>query len=319
MSAAALFVPGRGSRWDPLPEQIKALPRKERVVAAEIWWAIIDALEKGQTITSELITDAVLSAHSGWSRSYVQHGLRILEYIAKVIVRTRQHGRRVIRIICQLWGRRDGRPAETDSAPPRTPPEDKDFEKTTTETRSSSSPQKTPEGTIPEKAPDDPAIAGLIVRACQLIPRVTPGEAAWAIGEYTSEWVSRALDRVEERNREPGKKPVKSWGFVLTVLANRRREHWTPPEPQPPPAALPPPARKAPASPPAPPRLLSADQVAELVNQARSPQPVLARFGQAHLRLAVRQGTIGPEQLGTIPAELLPPAGSEVPAAGSGS
>ena len=32
-----------------------------------------------------------------------------------------------------------------------------------------------------------------------------------------------ALDRVEKRNRTPGKKPVTSWGFVLRILLNRRR------------------------------------------------------------------------------------------------
>ena len=217
MSASALFVPGRGSRWDPLPEEIKALPRRLRVVAEEVWWAIIDALEKGQTATTEGITDAVLSAHSGWSRSFVQHGLWILEYVAKVIQRKRQHGRRIIRVVCQIWGRRDRRPvAGTDSLPPPAPPPSppqtppKPFEKTTTEARSSSSPQKTTPEKIP--SPDDPAIAELVARACRLIPEVTPGQVATAIGEFTAEWVSLALDRVEKRNRTPGMKPVTSWG-----------------------------------------------------------------------------------------------------------
>ena len=45
-----------------------------------------------------------------------------------------------------------------------------------------------------------------------------------------------------------------------------------------------------------------------------------AQLGRVSLRIALREGTIGPELLATIPGELLPPpAGLEVPAAGSES
>jgi hypothetical protein len=181
-------------------------------------------------------------------------------------------------------------------------------------------PEKPPDApAIPEKPPtlDDPALAALIARARRLIPEVTPGEVSWAIGEYTAEWVSLALDRVEQRNHEPGKKTVRSWGFVLAILQNRRQKGWTPPEvkPAPPPA----PATKKPPEPLASPPLLSAEQVAELVAASRRPG-ALGRLAGSQIRRAILDGEIPTELLSTIPAELRPlPAGSEVPACNTGS
>jgi hypothetical protein len=66
--------------------------------------------------------------------------------------------------------------------------------------------------------------------------------------------------------------------------------------------------------------MLLAQQVAELIEQARSPERILARMGQVSLRLAVKNGSISTELLATIPPELLTPptgAGPEVLAAGS--
>jgi hypothetical protein len=306
-----------------LPQEIKALPRRLRVIAQEVWWAILDLLEKGQAATTEAVTDAVLAAHSGWSRSYVQHGLWILEYVAKVIKRTRRHGRRIIKILVQLWGRRDRQPrrvavamagnrdgAASHPAPPHTPPEKKK-EKTTTKTAQSSSHEETRKKT---PGPDDPAIASLINRACGLVLEATPGQVATAIDEFTAEWVSLALDRVEKRNRTPGKKPVTSWGFVLGILRNRRREGWTPPEPKP--VTQQPTAPKAPAEPSAPPRLLTAEDVAGLVATGHE-SGHLGRIARVYLREAIHAGGIPADLMGMIPAEIL--AGWEVPAAGSGS
>jgi hypothetical protein len=149
----------------------------------------------------------------------------------------------------------------------------------------------------------------LVKRACRLIAEATPGQVATAIGEFTAEW-----DRVEQRNRTPGKKPVTSWGFVLRILLNRRQEGWTPPEPKP--APQPAAAPKTPAEPSARPQLLSAEEVAGLV-AACSRRSALGRLAAVRVRMAVRNGEVPAELVSTIPAEIL--AGPEVPAAISGS
>ena len=133
---------------------------------------------------------------------------------------------------------------------------------------------------------------------------------AWAVGEYTAEWVSLALDRVEERNHEPGKKAVRSWGFVLGILQNRRQKGWTPPEAKPTPR--PPAPVKASAEPSFRPPLLTAEQVAQCRQPGRE-----ARWARSGLRRAILDGQVPAELLSTIPAELL--AGPEVPAPRSGS
>jgi hypothetical protein len=119
MSAAALFTPGRGSRWDPRPQEFRDLVRQLRVLAQDIWFTILDCLQPGHTATTELITDRELSQRSGWSERSVQLALWILEYVAKVIRRDRAHGRRTITITCQLWGRNDRRPAAGAESGPR--------------------------------------------------------------------------------------------------------------------------------------------------------------------------------------------------------
>jgi hypothetical protein len=107
---------------------------------------------------------------------------------------------------------------------------------------------------------------------------------------------------------------VTSWGFVLRILLNRRNEGWTPPESKP--ALQQPAAPKAPAESPAPPRLLSSVELAELVAECRR-RDTLGRLAATRIRMAVRTGQVPAELLGTIPAEIL--AGPEVPAAVSGS
>jgi hypothetical protein len=319
MSAAALFVPGAASRWDPLPEQIKALPRRQRVVAAEIWWAVLDHLERGLDATTEAITDAVLSQHSGWSRSFVQRGLWVLEHVAMVIERVRLHGRRIITIIARLWGRRGDRPAGSPpgspSAPPQTPPEH--FEQKTTKDRggSSSSSEKLPEKT-PEPEPDDPAIADLFRRARALVPDVTPGRIAAAVRIYGADWVRRALDAAEEWNRtcrSRGKNPVKKWRWFTGTMENWREEGGPPPAPEKP---TPQPAAPRPSvEPAAPPSKLLPEQLAEMLRQwgqgDRTVRGIMAR----QIRGVVHDGLVAPELIAAIPAEIL--AGLEVPAASS--
>jgi hypothetical protein len=304
VSAAAIFVPGAASRWDPLPEQIKALPRRLRVVATEVWWAIVDHLERGLDATTEAITDAVLSQHSGWSRSFVQHGLNILEDMARVIVRERQHGRRIIRVIVRLWGSRNRQivpPSGSPSTPPQTPP--KEFEKTTKDAGgSSSSLEKLPEKTL---EPDDPAIAELVARACTLVPDATVGRVAAAVRTYGADWVRRALGVAEER-----KPPVKKWRFILGILENWRTEGGLPPEKPPAPA---PAARRA-AEPEAPVQPLTAEEVAALV-AACSQGGYIGHWNRKMLGVRIRSGLIAPELVGTIPAEIL--SAPEVAAGGS--
>jgi hypothetical protein len=300
MSAAAIFVPGAASRWDPLPEEIKALPRRLRVVATEVWWAIVDHLERGLDATTEAITDAVLSQHSGWSRSFIQHGLNILEYMARVIVRKRQHGRRIIRVIIRLWGSRNRQivpPSGSPSTPPQTPPEG--FERTTKDTGSSSSLEKLPEKT-PE--PDDPAIADLVARACALVPDATVGRVAAAVRTYGADWVRRALGVAEERNRtcrSQSRHPVKKWRYILGILENWRTGGGPPPEESP----APPPAPK-PAAEPEAPQPLTAEEVAALV-AACSQAGYIGKWNRKMLGVRIRSGLISSELVATIPPEIL--------------
>jgi hypothetical protein len=263
-------------------------------------------------------TDRFFQEESPWlkgkCRSFVQKSWHALEDILGWIDRHRQHGRRAIRILWRLRGRGgiagSLAPASSPSAPPQTPPEGSK-QQTTTGSRSSSSPENAQEKT-PE--PDDPAIAELVGRACRLVPEVTPGQVRTAIGEFTAEWVALALDRVEKRNRTPGKKPVTSWGFVLRILLNRRREGWEPPAPKP--SAALPAAVKAPAAPEGPPRKLLPAELAELVAQCSQGPQALRKLVVLQLRSALRDGLVPAELIPTIPGELL--AGSGVPAVGSG-
>jgi hypothetical protein len=92
----------------------------------------------------------------------------------------------------------------------------------------------------------------LTARACRLVPKATPGRVLDAVGVYGAEWVSRALDRVAQRNGEPGKVPVRSWGFVLSTLGNWKSVDGPPPadppsvpKPEPPRRPKPEPAPEA--------------------------------------------------------------------------
>jgi hypothetical protein len=311
MSAATLFRRG-GDPYEGVASVIDQLPRGQQHAATKVLRYLVRR-ELAGTL-NELVTDRVIAKAIGYSTRFVQKGLhalhRVLDRMGKAIIdRMPSHGRRIITFVRGLAGRGPSPAGVSPPAPPQTPP--RDFEKTTTKVPSSS-----PE-IIPEKTPDDPALAGLVARACRLVPEATPGKVAAAIAESTAEWVGRALDEVERHNRKPGNLPVKRWGFVLGVLANFRREGG--PAPERPKPAVPDPLRRRPPEPPTPPEPLTADQLAELVALARSPERVKARCGRTALRQGVQDGSIGPEQMATIPWELLPPAGPEVPAPESGS
>ena len=171
---------------------------------------------------------------------------------------------------------------------------------------------------IPETAPDDPAIAALVARACDLIPDATPERVGVTIAAYGAAWVGLALDQVEKRNRKPNMLPVRSWRFVTKIVENWRKEGGPPAPPSEAPPA-PPPRRPSP-EPAAAPQPLTAEEVADLLARCASAERMTAHLGRVGLRIAMREGAIGPELLATIPGELLaPPAGPEVPAAVSES
>jgi hypothetical protein len=296
MSAATLFRPG-GDPWYGLGDLVDELDRDLRHAAKEVL-SYLTKRERDGTL-NELVTDRVIAEAIGYSERFVQKGLNALHVqlgeLGKAIIdRVPSHGRRIITFVRGLAGR--GR-SGTQSTPPQTPPGS--FEKTTTGFPSSS-------------FEIIPAIAELIARACRLIPEATPGKVAAAVGDFGAEWVGRALDRVEERNRRPGKLPVKSWGFVLGVLANYRREGGPAPQ-RPVPPTQPAVAKASEASPSEPPQPLTAEQVAELVEQAGSPHRAMARIATANLRVSVRDGLIPPELAATIPAGILDPEDPRAP------
>ena len=86
---------------------------------------------------------------------------------------------------------------------------------------------------------------------------------------------------------------------MLRILLNRRREGWTPPEPKP--SAPPPATPRPPQAPPEPPQPLSVEQLAEILEQARSGERAIANLGRVRLRMAVRNGEIRPESDGDDP------------------
>ena len=297
----ALFQRG-GQTYRTVPDLIDRLPKGLQHRATVAWKAIMRRLARGEL--DERATTRAMAEESGWSESLIQSGLHALDVVLRdmgltpLIERIRAHGRRTI-VPAPLAARGTAGPA-ADGPPPGPPPEER--EDTTTDAASTSSPQSTPEP--PEMAGDYPP-AELIDRACKLIPKATRGRVIDAAAVYGSEWVSRALDVVETRNRKPGNKRVESWGFVLSTLANWRKEGGPPPEvPPASPATATPATRRADEEPPRP---LTAIELADLVEVCKSPVPRVARFSREQLRKAVADGAIPAELVATIPAELLEP------------
>ena len=107
MSAAALFLPGDGDFFIPVPIRLASLPKGKKLSAELVYNALIDCLWAGKTETSEAVTDHFLLNNSSWlqgySVSFVQKGLRTLEALG-IIERHRRHGRRRIVFKVRLRG-----------------------------------------------------------------------------------------------------------------------------------------------------------------------------------------------------------------------
>jgi hypothetical protein len=220
MSAAALT-------WRKVPDAIDRLPHGEQH-AATVAYKALRRRERDGTL-DETATDERLGEEAGWSASLVQKGLHALDVLLgklglALIGRESgigMHGRR--QITFKPLAGEAGSKGDDDAASIVVSPQ-------------------SPGGGAGGGPAADPAeypSEDLISRACRLVPKATRGRVVDAVGTYGSEWLTRALDRVEQRNKTSGNKPVRSWGFVLSTLANWKNEGGPPPEdsPPPPPAA----------------------------------------------------------------------------------
>lgn len=234
-----LFRPG-GDPYTPLPDAVYQLPLFWLRSAVLVGRVLVKAERENrldESLTTKRIVAEIKEATGlEVSESFVQKGLYALHKLADIIDRQRSHGRRIITFIRGLAAR----PKKTaDPADPPNPPKT-DFETETTDERPSSSLSPNPGDPDRPTAPQE-----LIDRACRLVPKSTPGRVIDAVNVYGVEWVAKALDRVEERNRRArttGDKPVRSWGFVLGILANWRKEGGPPPDD---PVPAPPPTTRA--------------------------------------------------------------------------
>jgi hypothetical protein len=309
-ATASLFRPG-GDPYSLLPDPaFDLLPGllPERVRKAilnalpRVYRFLVKLAQAGEL--NELVTDQRIAQAAGCSERIVQYVLNALDVIAgeggfPFIRRTPSHGRRFIEFIRGFLPS-GSRPTAVPPAPPS-----KTFETTTTREGGSSSLRSAPENAEEgrEVAPQE-----LVDRACRLIPGengATPGKVADVFGKYGADWVSRALDIVEKRNKKSGAKKVWSWGHVLGILKNFANEDGPAPI-DPPPA---PPPVKAKVEPPKeePPSRLTAEEVAELVERCQSRKPMEAKFARVQLRLALDQGGIPAELEATIPTDLKEP------------
>src|SRR5262249_30048646 len=154
---------------------IDQLPRGWRHAATTIV-LYLDRLDREGSL-NPLITDQAIAQALGFSERFVQKGLnalhRKLGQLGKAVIdRIPRHGRRLIRFLSD-------RNAASPPAPPQTPP--KEFEKTSTDTRSSSSPSSVARCQLPVASKSDPQLATgnaelatLQDRACTLIPTASP-------------------------------------------------------------------------------------------------------------------------------------------------
>lgn len=249
------------------------------------------------------------------SISFVQKGLAILDEplvdehgeVTRpglgLIDRIRRGGRRFIAWTKGLKPNARGQKKDSPADPPGPPSEE--FRDTSTTGGSSSSLESSPEKTA---GPDPDEVRALFERAKRLVP-VNFQRVSDVVVTYGSEWVSRALEDGEEHNRtcqRDGKRPVRSWGFVLDRLKRWSNEGGPPPKKAEPAPAKP--ARVAiVAAEEQPPHRLTAEELAELVAAGRSGPPALVKYNRVALRKALAEGSIDPEIAATIPAELLEP------------
>lgn len=294
--SGSLFRQG-GDLWSGMSDNLFLLARGPRKNARDVLHYVV--LQERLGKNDERLTDVAIAEALGCSRRTVQRGLHALHVVLgglgkAIIDRVRTHGRRIITFTRGLAS--SGRAA----SPPSPPGEQ---EKTTIGELSSSPPEKAV-GT--GEAPPE-----LVDRACKLVPGATPGRVADVVGTYGAEWTSRALDRVESRNRKPGNKPVKSWGFVLKTMANWRQEGGPPPEgprPAAPPAAPPPPKAK-----PESPEPWTAKGLAQMLEQCLAPSRSVSSFARGRVLKAIEDGLIPAELMATIPAELRGPESPRAP------
>jgi hypothetical protein len=313
LTGATLFRLG-GDPWGGISDAVALLPsRKLRAIATDVLRHLVFLYRKGEL--DERATDRAIAEALDWSVRTVQRALHALHRVLggmgwAIIDRIRQHGRRIITFV-RGNAKSGSRP---DPIAPQTPLLEEE-KNTTIGEGSSSSVQSSPERPQEPIPAVDPA---LVERACRLIPGpqgADAGKVAAAVADsgYTTrggevmtgeDAVRHALDEVERQNNRAardGRLKVYSWGKVLGILHNRKRENWVPPKTAPPPRPEPP----RPAPEPEPVQRLTAEEVAELVRRCQSASrfdlPALAR---SQLRAALSEGAISPELAATIPAEI---------------
>lgn len=286
-----------GVPYDMTPGPIKQLPDFYRAAATEVWWVLMEVInERGELdewlITSRIAARTKPGQDDERSLSFVYKGLYALEKLAGMILRIRQHGRRVIRIAKGLlgWDRTKEKKNDNDALVVVV----------------SSDPSEGVQGApaaSPAADPPSDQVEALLKRARELVDGTSAGAIGDAVTVFTAEWVGKALDVVEKRNRKPGN-VRKDWGYVLGILRNWRAKGGPPDDPAPgrPPAAPTEAAggsqdgRKAP---------WSAEDLAGVLGQCREgPQP-FRKIARANLREAIEEGLISPELVATIPPELV--------------
>jgi hypothetical protein len=291
-----------GSPWFMIPEEIHDLPSFYRAAATEVWPVLLKYVREWGELDERLITRKIAeeleSKHGHRCESFVAKGLYALQYLAKLIVRIRKHGRRIIVFLKGLLGQERSAPAP--ASPLSTPPPEKrEIQETTTTREPSSSSLES----IPKEAdgPKPTAPPELVERACKLVPEATPDWVDAMVAVYGPEWFGRALDQVEERNRKPHALPVRKRKFVMDILAAWKDEGGPPKRLEDPrPAPLPSRPSMQGSAEKEPVHQVTAEELAELMGHARRHE-----WARRTISTAITNGGIGPELAATIPPELL--------------
>jgi hypothetical protein len=224
----AMFRPG-GDPYFSGSEALIGLPPFWRTAAVEVEAALWMFAREGVWDP----TTAEIAARLNRSQSFVAKGLYALHVILGLINRARRRGRRWIDWVKGLLPSRAAKAKDEPAAAPLSTPPPGGRGDTTTDGRSSSP------GSAPgmPRAGREQAAAELVDRACRLIPEATPDWVGAMVAVYGTDWFSRALDRVEEVNRTPGRKRVYRRKFVHATLENWREEGGPPKKPEPVPTA----------------------------------------------------------------------------------
>ncbi len=293
MSASALFRTN-GDPYAGIPLPVLNLESHWRAAAVEVM-AFLATRERGQGL-DETIIDRDIAEALGRSGSFVQKGLYALERVLgeggqAVIHRARARGRRVITFVRGLRTRG----TDPKSAAPSALPQEQEKTASTGLQGEPSTPMSF--------SSDHP----LIKRGLQLIPDATPERIAAAMATYSPDWVARAFDKVERRNRKPGMLPVRGLIYVLRALEGWKTEGGPPKDSAPTVATEKAPARPSPnsAAEPERPRILASGELAALLDSCRDGNRTLAKFSRAQLRKAIAEGLVPEDLATTIPPELL--------------